>query len=492
MTVSLGVDLGTQSLKLLAYDAEKRCVVARSAAPLDLDQREDGSAEQHAHWWRAAFLQAMAELEPKVLSAVSAIGVSGQQHGLVVLDGDGEVLAPVKLWCDTATTSECDALMRALGGDAACIEAAGNPILPGYTAPKLLWLKAHNREAYTRMRHILLPHDYMNFLLCGELGMEMGDASGTGFLDVRERSWCSAVLAALDPDRDLTECLPRLRRDNQVIGELRTEIADQIGLRAGIPVSIGGGDNMMAAIGTGNVSSGRVTVSLGTSGTLFAYADHPIIDPDGQVAAFCSSTGGWLPLVCTMNCTVATELTRSLFGKSLEDFERRVAAAPAGAGGLITLPYYQGERTPNLPNAKGCLIGLDAQNTTPDCMMRSAVEGASFALRDGLNALNRLGIDARDLRLTGGGARSASWRQIIAEVFNCPLRVPLEAEGAAFGAALQALELLTDEPLASIVDAQVQFDASQDAAPSAAGVEIYAEMHRRYCQAVAAISNLYT
>ena len=492
MTVTLGIDLGTSSLKLLAYDAEAKAVVARAAQPLDLDQREDGTAEQHAHWWRDAFMRAISELDSSVKSGVVAIGVSGQQHGLVALDGDGEVLAPVKLWCDTTTADECETLTQALGGQAACIETAGNPILPGYTAPKVLWLKRHNREAYERMRHLMLPHDYMNFLLTGELGMEMGDASGTGFFNVRERDWSRDVLTAIDPDRNLSECLARLAERNQVFGQLRPDIAEDTGLRAGVRVSVGGGDNMMAAIGTGNISGGRVTVSLGTSGTLFAYSERPIVDREGQVAAFCSSTGGWLPLVCTMNCTVATEHARSLFGKSLDAFEADVASVPAGSRGLITLPFFQGERTPNLPDAKGCLLGLDAQNAAPECVMRSAMEGASFALKNGLDALNRLGIHAEDVRLTGGGASSASWRQILADLFNCPVQVPRESEGAAFGAALQALELVAAETMRKIVDTHVRFDDGKSALPHPRGVGSYAETYQRYCQAVTAISQIYT
>ena len=473
------------------YDADAKRVLARASSPLALNQSEDGTAEQEAAWWTHAFLDTMSEIDASAKSAVSAIGVSGQQHGLVVLDENAQVLAPVKLWCDTSTDEQCQAIMAALGGESNCIRLAGNPVLPGYTASKLKWLKDHRREAYDRVRHILLPHDYLNFVLTGEFCMEMGDASGTGFLDVRRRVWSMELLSAVDSERNLAECLPQPRVRNTEIGRLAQEAAAQTGLPEDAPVSIGGGDNMMAAIGTGNLSSGRMTLSLGTSGTLFAYSDTPVIDPQGQVAAFCSSTGGWLPLLCTMNCTVASELTRHLFDTDIEDFERQIAEVPPGSGGLLTLPFYHGERTPNLPNAKGCLLGMDAHNMSPKYLLRSAIEGASLALRSGLDEFQRLGMQALDIRVTGGGAQSGTWRQILADLFNCPVRVPLESEGAAFGAALQALELTTQQSLSEITETHVRFDQAMTAIPKPASVSAYSDIFGRYGEAVAHISALY-
>ena len=214
------------------------------------------------------------------------------------------------------------------------------------------------------------------------------------------------MLQAIDPDRDLRECLPEVRLDNAPIGTLSTHAAQEIGLTAGIPVAIGGGDNMMGAIGSGNVTPGVVTISLGSSGTVCAYSDKPIIDHEGDVAAFCSSTGGWLPLLCTMNCTVGTELVRQLLGVDIARLEVQLAAAGRGAGGVITVPFFNGERTPNLPQAKVCIMGLDTRNTRPENLLRSAVEGATFALRHGLERLIELGIDAEEVVLTGGGANT--------------------------------------------------------------------------------------
>ena len=382
--------------------------------------------------------------------------------------------------------------MLAFGGRKACIERAGNPIAPGYTASKLRWLKKARPHLYDRLDCILLPHDYLNLHLTGERCMEMGDASGTGFLDVRRRDWSRDMLRAIDADRDLSDCLPPLRIGNEAIGTLRTEIAEELGLPAGLPVGIGGGDNMMGAIGTGNVRPGMLTMSLGTSGTVYAYADRPVVDPEGNIAAFCSSTGGWLPLLCTMNCTVSTELMRSLLNADISAFEERVAAAEPGAGGVITLPFFNGERTPNLPDAKGSIVGIDSRNARPENLLRSSVEGATFALKFGIDELAGLGVDVEEIVLTGGGARSAEWRQIVADICEAPVVVLRQDEGAAFGAALQAMQLIeTGASIEDLVDAHLEKDDGRSCEPRSAAVNTYRECYREYRRAVAALTAIY-
>ena len=343
------------------------------------------------------------------------------------------------------------------------------------------------------MRTILLPHDCLNFYLTGERCMEAGDASGTGLLDIRERQWSGAMLSAIDPGRDLSDCLLPLRTDNESIGDLLPSIAEDLGLPPGIPVSIGGGDNMMGAIGTGNVEAGVVTMSLGTSGTVYAHSDRPIVDPKGNIAAFCSSTGGWLPLLCTMNCTVSTELMRRLLGADIAAFEAQVAAAEAGSGGVLTMPFFNGERTPNLPQAKGCLLGLDSNNTRPENLLRSAVEGATFALRFGIDELRNLGLKTRQIVLTGGGAQSATWRQIVADVCGAAVRIVAQEEGAAFGAALQALALLEGMPgdLRELVAEHLEYEADRAADPSKTSVSTYDEIYASYRHAIEHVSGLY-
>ena len=434
----MGVDLGTQSIKVIIYHPETHKIIASESQPFELISKPDGSMEQDANWWINGFKKCVNAIDPAIKKTVAAVGVSGQQHGFVPIDGEGEVLAPVKLWCDTSTTAECAEIMDALGGDKNCIEIAGNPIAVGYTASKIRWLKKHNPVAYNRMKTILLPHDYLNFYFTGSKIMECGDASGTGLLNIRTRKWSDHVVASLDNEKDLKTCLPDLIEADDCAGTIKNDLAEELGFSAGVFVSAGGGDNMMAAIGTGNVKKGKLTASLGTSGTLFAYHDKPAIDPDGELAAFCSSTGGWLPLLCTMNCTVATEQMRDLLNIELSDMEKQAAAISPGADGVITVPFFNGERTPALPNAKASIFGLDIRNTTKAHLLRSAMEAAIFNLKGGIKAFKRAGLTFNEITLTGGGAKSALWRQICADILNLPVRVLTVEENAAFGAALQA------------------------------------------------------
>jgi xylulokinase len=495
MKTVVGIDLGTQSLKVVFYDFAAREILASQSAPLDLYQNDSGTAEQQAHWWLKALTEVMSRIDSSIRGSAVAVGVSGQQHGFVPLGSTGEVLAPVKLWCDTSTVAECDEIMTTFGGPQKCLDEVGNLIAPGYTASKIRWFAKKGGALYDQLDCIMLPHDYLNYFLTGERCMEAGDASGTGLLNIRERSWSSAMLSAVDPERDLSGYLPTLRTEAGIIGHIHADAASRTGLPEGIPVSTGGGDNMMGAIGTGNVSAGKITMSLGTSGTVYAYSDHPVIDPKGEIAAFCSSTGGWLPLLCTMNCTVTTELTRGLLGADIEEFENRVSRAPRGAAGVITLPFFNGERTPNLPRSKGCIVGLDSQNISPDNLLRSAMEGATFALRYGVDRLRDLGIQASEIRLTGGGAGSLTWRRVVADVCNAPVTILEQDEGASFGAALQALSVLEgagEHDLQTLVDEHLTHNEALCCEPKKSAVSFYNEAYAGYQEAVDAITPLYT
>jgi xylulokinase len=496
MSVYLGIDLGTQSAKVLVYDADRRQLLQVVSESLDLTSRDDGSREQLAHWWIDALKKCIARVDPATRQAVRAIGVSGQQHGFVPVDRDGQVLAPVKLWCDTATVAECHKIMAAVGGSARCIEIAGNPILPGYTASKVRWLRDSDRQAYERLATILLPHDYVNFWLTGQRFMEHGDASGTGWLDVRRRTWSQEMLRAIDPDRDLNECLPPLL-DPDALVPISRSLAGELGLPATAAVSVGGGDNMMAAIGTRNVCTGRLTLSLGTSGTLFGFSDRPIIDSEGEFAAFCSSTGGWLPLWCTMNCTVATEQIRNTLGLDLRATEALLESTAPGAGGVITLPFYNGERAPNLPRAKAALMGLDVNNMSPANLLRSAMEGATFGLRRGLDAFARRGLEFDSICVTGGGASNRYWRQMVADIFNLPVLVLKHQEGAALGAALQAAWAHQranggKESLVDVVDEHLQMDETMCCAPAPHVSSRYEQFYNDYMTHLSVVQPFYS
>jgi xylulokinase len=438
--IALGIDCGTQSLKTVALDGDSGQVLASASRSYGLvEGLPSGHLEQDPQvWW-----DSLGETVGEVLAAlaarkkeVGAIGVSGQQHGFVPLDAKHDVIRAAKLWCDTSTAPQCDELREALGGRAAVIDLIGNDILPGFTAPKILWLKQNEPDHFARLAHVALPHDYLNLRLTGVLRMEYGDASGTALLDVRRRVWSDEVCTAIDPA--LREKLPSVGSSREPCGLLRPDLAAGWGLGE-VVVSAGGGDNMMAAIGTGNIEPGGVTASLGTSGTIFACAAQPVVDPQGEIAAFCDSNNHWLPLLCTMNVTVATELFRRLFGWDHEQLEREVAAVPPGCEGLIFLPYLQGERTPNLPDGCGVLHGMTTSNTTPAHFARAAMEGVTLGMAYGLRRMESLGVNPGDIRLTGGGSQSAVWRQICADVFGSPVVTMQTAEGAALGAAVQAL-----------------------------------------------------
>jgi xylulokinase len=475
----LGVDSGTQGTKTVVVDAGGRVRGRASASYGLIEGLPRGHMEQHPETWADAMKQTIrgalkeAKADPE---RVCAIGVSGQQHGFVPLDEDGAVIRPAKLWNDTSTAEECAMLMETLGGVEEAIRLTGNSIMPGYTAGKILWLRRHEPGHYAKLRHVLLPHDYLNYVLTGEFTMEYGDASGTAFMDVRRRRWSMKVIDAIDPA--LIEWLPEVRPSDRPAGTVVRSVASELGVGGDVLVSAGGGDNMMGAIGTGNTSPGKVTVSLGTSGTVYAYSDEPVVDPQGEVAAFCDSTGGWLPLVCTMNVTVATEHMRLLLGLSHAGLEEAVSAAPPGCDGLLLLPYLTGERTPNVPHGKGVLYGLTPTCFTPGHLCRAAMEGATMGLNYGFNRLRELGIDPVEIRLTGGGARNGAWRRIAADVFDAEVVTLKEEEGAAYGAALQAmwthrLSLGERVTMSEITDALVEIDEPSRLKPIRRNVETY-------------------
>lgn len=494
MGLVAGIDAGTQSLKVLVYDPQAQAVAAVTSAPLTLDSGADGSREQAPADWVSALRDCFARIDPSLRARIVALAVSGQQHGFVPVDDAGEVLAPAKLWCDTSTSAECIQIMDAVGGFQRTIALAGNPILAGYTASKLPWTRIHRADAYARLATILLPHDYLNFVLTGQRFCELGDASGTGWLDVRTRTWSQELLRATDPDRDLAACLPPIAEPDALF-DIAPKAAAALGLAAVVKVAVGGGDNMMAAIGTGCVTEGRLAMSLGTSGTLFAYSGSPVIDPDGAWAAFCSSTGGWLPLICTMNCTVATEQVARAFGFSTRDGDAHLRATPPGAGGLVMLPFLNGERTPDLPLGKGVLAGLDTANFTPAHLYRAAMEGATYSLRYGYDAFVRAGMQFDRIVLTGGGSNSAAWRQLVADVFGLPVEVPVQAEGAAFGAALQALWSLARAQgnaasISDITARHVTVDPTLSARPDPDRSDAYARAYARFLSHLDAITPL--
>lgn len=492
----IGIDSGTQSTKTIVLDLESGRIVAHAAEKYGcLEGLPPGHLEQHPRTWITAVENTLAECIAGLgddRKRIRGIGVSGQQHGLVALDARDEPVRPAKLWCDTSTAEECTILAGAFGGPEGLIREAGNAIPPGFTAPKILWLKRHEPDHFAATRSILLPHDYINFHLTGEKRMEYGDASGTGMLNVRTREWHQGILNAIDPA--VAGMLPPLGSSLAVHGHLREELRRRWDLPEGIAVSAGGGDNMMGAIGTGNVRPGVVTVSLGTSGTLYACAGNPVIDPQGEVAAFCDSTDQWLPLVCTMNVTVLTEAVRGMFGWDIAKLEASLAGAPPGADGLLFLPYLNGERTPNLPSGSGVLHGIRTGNLTMSHLARAAVEGVTTGLAYGLTRFRGLGVSPMEIRLTGGGSRSHSWRQIVADVFGVPVVGLATAEGACLGAAIQAAHAAlsgsgTPAPLEDLTARLVTLDESTRCLPDPDRHNRYREQLQRFMDLTRSLHN---
>jgi xylulokinase len=476
----LGIDCGTQGLKVILLDQGRGVIASASESYELIEGLPAGFKEQDPQIWVDALEASVAKLlkQSADLSALKGIGVSGQQHGLVVLDKDKKVIRPAKLWCDTSTQAQCESILQRSNGQ--YITEIGNGLPPGFTASKLLWLKENEKENYDRIAHFMLPHDYLNFYLTGEIKAEAGDASGSGYFNVKDRCWSEKALSWIDPQRDLKECLPELIEARDAVGTVRSELADSWKMPKDVLVSSGGGDNMMGAIGSGNVSNGCVTVSLGTSGTLFSYNDKPVIDPQSEVAAFCDSTGAWMPLACTLNVTATTEMIRKGFfeGHSVQDFDQKISEIPAGSDGLFLLPYLEGERLPNIPEGTGVLMGLRDKTANPYHLARAAMEGVTLGLDYGMQRFKSLGVQAAEVRLIGGGAKSPIWRQICADIFNLPIVCLTTEEGPAMGAALQALWCCEKSPLKDIVAENLALNEDSRCLPIEENVVKYKEINQ--------------
>lgn len=478
-----GIDSGTQSTKVLIVD-QKGTVLGRGQARYGLIKGLPiGHKEQHPDTWIAALRDALGQAISSARidgGKIAAIGVSGQQHGFVALDAANKPIRPAKLWCDTATAAEAEEIMERNGGLDAYIRLTGNSVPAGFTASKILWLKNNEPENFKRLATVMLPHDYINFWLTGEKKMEHGDASGTALMNVRARDWCGQAIASIDDE--LPGKIPPLIHSGDVWGTVHPEASRELGLSPDCIVSAGGGDNMMGAIGTGNVSPGIVTVSLGTSGTVYAFSSQPLIDAEkGEIAAFCDSTGNWLPLLCVMNVTAATELVKKTFCIDTRQLNEAARSVPPGADGLMLLPYFEGERVPNVPDGTGVWLGYGERTHTPAHFARAALEGPTLALAYGFNRMKSLGIEPKEIRLTGGGSKSAVWRQIIADVFDAPVVCTKEAEGAALGAAIQARWALERQknptaPIAELCETMIEIDEAARCTPNKGAHLPYAVM----------------
>lgn len=436
-----GVDSSTQSCKVVVRDVDDGTVVASGSAPHPPVSPPRSEQDPEA-WWRALEDAWSAAGAP----GVAALSVAGQQHGLVALDGAGAPVHPAKLWNDVESAPEAAALVAELG-PVGWASACGSVPTASFTITKLAWLRAHRPEAWARVSRVLLPHDWLTWRLLGRperTVTDRGDASGTGWWSPREGRVRPDLLALVDGGRDLTALLPDVLAPDEVAGEAAS-------LSAGAAVACGTGDNMAAALGLA-LPPGDVAVSLGTSGTLFAVSDTAAADPSGLVAGFADATGRFLPLVCTLNCTRVLDWTAALLDVDHAALDALAADEPAGAGGVVLVPHFDGERTPNRPDATGTVSGLRT-STTRAQLARAALEGVVCGLLDGLDALVAGAGVAGDGRLVvvGGGARSATFLQVLADLSGRAVEVPDPAgEWVALGAAAQAAAAATGEPAGSV------------------------------------------
>ncbi|HET8527090.1 MAG TPA: xylulokinase [Actinomycetota bacterium] len=435
MTVTIGVDVGTTGAQAVAVDEEGRVVATASSEYPLLTPRPQWTEQDPARWWegvREVLSSATRDVEGAGRS-VAGVGLTGQMHGSVFLDAGGEVIRPALLWNDQRTGKQCQEITEAVG-ERRLVEITGNPALTGFQAPKVLWLRDEEPDAFARVEQLLLPKDYIRYRLSGRFATDASDAAGTLFLDLERRTWSAEILDALGVP---ASWFPDVFESPEPAGSLAPDVADELGLPADIPIAAGGGDNAAAAIGTGITRDGLMSSSIGTSGVLFAHADAPAVDPSGRIHAFCHAVPG-------KDCLLAVVLSA---GGSLRwwrdvtgaDYDALVAEArdtPPGAEGLVFLPYLTGERTPHLdPLASGVFLGLTARHTRGH-MTRALMEGVLFALRDGLEIMRELGVRPKEIRATGGGATSELWLHLQADVYGLPVhRLEIE-EGAAYGAAL--------------------------------------------------------
>ncbi len=437
----LGLDIGTGGSRALLVDSQGAVVAGFTAPHEDMKMERPLWAEQRPeNWWDAAQLaiQGVLKAAGATGSQVKAVGLSGQMHGLVLLDASNQVVRPALIWCDQRSQPQVDFINQTVGR-ANVVAHTANPMLTGFTLPKLLWVRDNEPANFEKARKLLLPKDYVRFMLTGEHVTEVSDASGTGLLDVVTRRWSSPMIERLKLDASL---LPGLKESVEVTGTVTKAAAKATGLKEGTPVVGGAGDQAASGIGNGIVHTGVASCTIGTSGVVFAYLDRPQYDPQGRVHTFCHAVKGkWHVMGVTQGAGLSLQWFRNNLspGAEYDALMAEAAAAPPLSHGLYWLPYLMGERTPHLDAiARGGWIGLTARHGRPE-MLRAIVEGVSYSLRDCLGVIENMGVDVNSVRASGGGAKSLFWRQMLADIFRRGISTLENTEGSAYGAALLAL-----------------------------------------------------
>lgn len=449
MAYLIGVDLGTSGTKTVLFN-ENGDVIASKTIEYPLYQPQNGWAEQDPlDWWHAAVgsMKAVVEKSGVNPSEIKGIGISGQMHGLVMLDKAGNVLRKSIIWCDQRTAKECVEITEKVGAKR-LIEITANPALTGFTASKILWVRNNEPEVYDKCAHILLPKDYVRYMLTGEFATEVSDASGMQLLDVPNRCWSEEVLSKLGIDKSL---LAKVYESPEVTGKLTKQAAELTGLAENTPVVGGAGDNAAAAVGTGTVEDGIAFTTIGTSGVVFAHTSKLSIDPKGRVHTFCCAVpGAWHVMGVTQGAGLSLKWFRDNFcheemitasGMGKDPYylmDKQAERIPIGCDRLLYLPYLMGERTPHLdPDCRGAFFGLSAMHTRQH-LLRAVMEGVTYSQRDSVEVLRGMGVQIKDMLACGGGGSSPLWRQMLADVYGCPVKTVVSKEGPALGVAILA------------------------------------------------------
>ena len=449
MEYLVGIDLGTSGTKTVLFDCTGK-VIASATVEYPMYQEHNGWAEQDPQdWWNATCqtLKAVVEKSGVNNGDIKAVGISGQMHGLVMLDKEGRVLRRSIIWADQRTAKQCQEMTELVGKER-MIEITANPAMTGFTASKILWVRENQPEIYAQCAHILLPKDYVRYEFTGEFATEVSDASGMQLLDVPGRCWSQEVLEKLDIDPAL---LSKVYESPEVTGEITQKAAALTGLKAGTLVVGGAGDNAAAAVGTGVVRDGKAFTTIGTSGVVFTHTDKISIDPQGRVHTFCCAVpGAWHVMGVTQGAGLSLKWFRDNFCQAEKDtaagmgvdpyylMDKEAERSPIGCNRLLYLPYLMGERTPHLdPYCRGVFFGLSAMHTKWD-MLRAVMEGVTYSLRDCMEVLRGMGVDIGEMLACGGGGSSPLWRQMLADTYNCPVRTVKSKEGPALGVAILA------------------------------------------------------
>jgi xylulokinase len=477
----LGIDVGTGGTRALLVDREGRVRAGFTAPHEDMRMERPLWAEQRPeNWWDAGQLAIRGVLEQAGVSGrdVRGIGLSGQMHGLVLLDQADQVIRPALIWCDQRSQAQVDFVNARLGKEKV-LACTANPVLTGFTLPKLLWVRDHEPANFERVRKMLLPKDYLRFCLTGEYATEVSDASGTSLFDVVNRRWSFEMMDALGLDRAI---LPSVAESSDVSGRVSAAAAQATGLAAGTPVVGGGGDQAASAVGNGIVEPGIVSCTLGTSGVVFAHMENVAYDPPGRVHTFCHAVRGkWHVMGVTQGAGLSYQWFRNQLapGTDYDRLTAEAATAPAGSQGLYWLPYLMGERTPHLDAmARGGWIGLTNKHTRAD-LIRSLLEGVSYSQKDCLDIIEELGCPVESVRASGGGAKSPFWRQLLADVFDKRVVVLETQEGSAYGAALLA-EVGTGEYASAPEVCRATIREVDSSAPQPKEAAVYSRGHKIY------------